>query len=142
MPKLLPSVFDHSSIPADPEQVPENEPRKRSNKRPELTSLELKEGNKSLFSLVDKAFHTLNEAMENADYSTAVKAAQIVLDRTGFGPKSTVDVNNNTFDFSEMSADELASRAEKLAFELRSTRKPPIEATFVDHEMVHDSRPS
>lgn len=129
MPKLLPSVFDHSSIPADPEVEPE--PKKRSNKRPELTSLEIKEGNKSLFALVDKAFHTLNDAMENADYSTAVKAAQIVLDRTGFGPKSTVDVNNTHFDFSEMSVDELASRADKLAFELRSTRKAPIEAEVI-----------
>lgn len=133
MPKLLPSVFDHA--PEDPPTEPE--PPKRSNKRPELSASELREGQKTLFQLVDKAFRTLDEAMNSADFNTAVRAALGVLDRTGFGPRSTVDVNNtHSIDYSEMSSEELAKRAEMIAANLRNSKSEPIEATVISEKIM------
>jgi hypothetical protein len=69
--------------------------------------------------MVERAFETLQGAMTAADYSTAIKAAQIILDRAGFGPKSTVDVNTAVIDLSNMSREELAARASAIAQTLR-----------------------
>lgn len=125
------NVFDLDDTPSIPEQEPEAP--KRSKKRVEqLTSLEHRQGQVKLYTMVERAFETLNSAMEYADYSTAVKAAQILLDRTGFGPKSTVDVNTTHVDLSDLSEVQLAERAQKIA---QMLSKRPIDITpTIEHQ--------
>ena len=117
------NIFDQapSSPFADPDADTLEARPSRSKKRPELTSSQRRAGQVKLLDMVEAAFHTLHEALEHADFSTAIKAAQIILDRSGFGPKSTVDVNNTHIDLSQLSKDELASRALRLAELLRAS---------------------
>lgn len=60
------------------------------------------------------AFDTIQEAMQFADYSVAVQASKLVLDRSGFGPSSTLRVEDAT-DLSNLSTEELALLAIKLS---------------------------
>ena len=53
---------------------------------------------------------------------------QIVLDRSGFGPKSTMDVNTTTIDLSELTREQLAERAASIASILRA-KKQAIDVT-------------
>jgi hypothetical protein len=109
------------------------EPVKRSRKRSaeQLSKAELRAGQRTLFAMVERAFETLEDAMATADHQTAIKAAQIILDRTGFGPKSTVEVNSTHLDLTEMTRDQLADRAAQLAVRLREKNIKTIEATPV-----------
>jgi len=79
--------------------------------------------------MVERAFEALEEAMDSADHQTAVKAAQIILDRTGFGPKSTVDVNTTHLDLTEMTREQLAERASQLAKRLREKQVQAIDVS-------------
>lgn len=113
------TIFD-----SDPNNLPprpkEKETGSRDKKRQSLTPTERAACGRTLFEKVERAFQTLEEAMVNADYSTAVKAAQIILDRSGFGPKSTVDVNQTTMDLSSLSEEQLAERANRVLHMLRA----------------------
>ncbi len=100
--------------------------KKRSKNRETLNTTEVREGRTRLSGLVDRAFNTLEDAMISADYNTAVKAAQIVLDRSGFGPKSTVDVNSTHIDLSEMTREQLADRAARLSAMLRKAKDAQV----------------
>lgn len=111
------NVFDLDTIVSPVEKKPE--PKKRSKNRETLTPAQRTSGQVKLHELVDIAFNTLEEAMIFGDYSTATKAAQITLDRAGYGPKSTVDINQTSLDLSALSKEELAQRAQKLADHLR-----------------------
>ena len=125
------SVYDIDNPfpkPDQPEKV------KRSKHREFLTSSELVAGKRKLADMVDRAFLALEEAMVSADHTTAVKAAQIILDRAGFGPKSTVDVNTTTLDLSSLSREELAARASGIADMLRQSGKAE---EMVKQELVH-----
>lgn len=124
------SIYDFGGLPQAPK--PEPEPKKRSKKRESLSTTEVRQGKLRLAEVVERAFTTLEDAMENADFSTAVKAAQIILDRSGFGPKSTVDVNTTTMDLSSLSREELAERASKISKMLRAQQdaaRPVIDVT-------------
>lgn len=120
------TIFD-----SDPNNLPprpkEEEEIKRDKKRQSLTPSEFAAAGRTLLSKVNKAFAVLEEAMERADYSTAIKAAQIVLDRSGFGPKSTVDVNQTTMDLSSLTDEQLAERANRVARMLQEKRVPVVE---------------
>ena len=107
-------------------------PKKRTRSQEPLTASELSSGKRTLYSMVATAFETLQRAMDFADYPTAVKAAQIILDRSGFGPKSTVDFNATLMDLSELSRDELAERALKIAAVLKISKSA---------ERIIDSKP-
>jgi len=124
------SIFDK-----DPNNLPprpaEKEEGTRNKKRQSLTPAEFAQAGRTLLAKVERAFQTLEDAMANADYSTAVKAAQIVLDRSGFGPKSTVDVNQNTMDLSALSKEELADRANQIVQMLRG--KPGTVRELSEH---------
>lgn len=110
-------IYDFAGKPP----IEEREPvKKRGKKRESLTANEVSERKTTLASKVDRAIETLETAMEEADFSTAIKAAQIILDRTGFGPKTTVDVNTTHRDLSSLSREELAERAQRLASRIRS----------------------
>jgi hypothetical protein len=103
------SIFDSdpNGLPPRPKEKEE----KRDKKRQSLTQSEFAACGRTLLAKVEKAFQTLEDAMSNADFNTAVKAAQIILDRTGFGPKSTLDVNQVTMDLSSLTDEQLRERA-------------------------------
>jgi len=105
------SIYDFGDPPKPP--VMEEDP-KRSKKRESLNGSQLRAGKLSLLEMVEAAFETLRNAMREADWPTAIKAAQIVLDRAGHGPKSTVDVNTTHRDLSALTQDELKERALQL----------------------------
>jgi len=122
------SVFD-----LDPNNLPprpkEDLPMKRSKHREHLSNSDYAAGKRTLMSMVESAFDCLENAVQHADYPTAIKAAQIILDRSGFGPKSTVDVNTTTLDLSALSRDELAERALRIASVIRNKDQKVIDIT-------------
>jgi hypothetical protein len=114
------SIFDDD--PIDPNSPPvqgKSEDKKRSKHRETLNSSDMTTGRRKLAEMVTEAFNTLQNATREADYPTAIKAAQIILDRAGFGPKSTVDVNTTHVDLSELTREELAERASRISAQLR-----------------------
>lgn len=114
----MPSIYDFA--PAPPSTTEESEPSRRS-KRRELSATDLRSGKRTLTQMVEIAFQALEEAMLTADHPTAVRAAQIVLDRAGFGPKTSLDLNVSNSDLSDLSSTELAQRAEAILASLRPT---------------------
>ena len=113
------SIFDDDEPPSLVSGE-EGTTKERSKKRQEpLTPSQLTQGRRTLYGMCERAFQTLEEAMRNADYATAVKAAQILLDRSGFGPKTSLDISVTENDLSELSRSELAERAAKVAGMLR-----------------------
>lgn len=63
------------------------------------------------------------------DWATRVNAAKAILDRTGFGPKSTVTLEKAPNEFAAMSTEDLAAELQDLADEVRtrmSQRLQPI----------------
>ena len=128
------NIYDFEDAPksAKSEETPsrsEDAPRKRE--RESLSPSQLAKGRRTLLQMVETAFNTLERAMESADWPTAIKAAQIVLDRSGFGPKSTVDVNTSAIDLSSLTREELAERAMKVhaLLKMRNLEKTAIDVT-------------
>lgn len=87
--------------------------------------------------LVDPAVNALQTVMQQGkcdacgrsdDPLVVVKAAQLVLDRTGHGPHSTVTVNSTAAELSELTNIQLAERLEQRARELRA-QEPQAEVT-------------
>lgn len=113
------SIFDDLDD-FTPSKPPEPEPAKRTKHRESLTSAEVAKGKRRLADMVDRAFETLQTAMAEADFSVAIKSAQIILDRAGFGPRTTMDINTTTVDLSALSREELAARASQIATTLRA----------------------
>lgn len=111
------SVFDEFGSAPLPSGL--ESPIKRSKTREHLSSSDVVAGKRKLSDMVELAFSTLEDAARFADFPTAVKAAQIILDRAGFGPKSTVDINATTIDLTALTRDELAERALKIAAMVR-----------------------
>jgi hypothetical protein len=114
------SIFDAYDpiISLKPESGPE--PGKRSKHRETLTAAEIAKGKTKLADMVDMAFDTLKLAAKEADYGVAIKAAQIILDRAGFGPKSALDVTTTNIDLSNLTREQLAERAVQIAGVLRA----------------------
>jgi len=120
------SIYD--SFPLDVPEVleaPIEEPTplpKRNPKREALTASERRTGQRRMYEMVETAFETLEVAMSKADFSTAVKAAQIVLDRSGFGPRSNVDVTTISLDLTDLSKEELLERVQRLASRIQGPK--------------------
>lgn len=121
-------IYDFPNLPPIPEA--KEEPKKRSKNRENLTTSQISTGKRTLIQMVEEAFSTLQDAMREADWPTAIKAATAVLDRSGFGPKTTVDVNTTNIDLSELSKEELADRAARVAALIRG-QKAAIDATII-----------
>lgn len=79
-----------------------------------------------LLMMVEPAFEMLVKAMESDDIRSGVKAAEIILDRAGFGPKSTVMVEDNRDNLANLTREELAQRAASLAERARSQVPAPV----------------
>ena len=125
------SIFDDGPPPKVLE-IEEPSRNKRRNTDLSLTPADIAKGQRKLVEMVEDAFDTLQKATKQADWSTAIKAAQIILDRSGFGPKSTVDVNTTHLDLSALSREELAERAQRIVSKLKDQGRkelPVIETT-------------
>lgn len=120
------SIFDDDVDAPQASPTAKEKSIKRSKHRESLTSTELASGKRRLSDMVTDAFNTLQQAMTEADHPTAIKAAQIILDRSGFGPKNTVDINTTNVDLSSLSREELADRAAQLVAKLRGAPEPEI----------------
>src|SRR5678809_1603910 len=62
---------------------------------------------KKLHAAVPKAIRALEQAMTFGEYGEMIRAAQIILDRAGYGPKSTVVVEELPDDLSNLSDTEI-----------------------------------
>lgn len=74
-----------------------------------------------LHESIPTAIQALRDAMRDGDHQEAVRAAQIVLDRAGYGPKSTVVVEDLPDDLSNVPREQLAERAERIARALKQS---------------------
>lgn len=117
------NLYDVTAPKVPQELIPDGRSKLRSVPRA-ITLGEVRAGQVTMFDMVKEAFETLREALAYADYNTAVKAAQIILDRSGFGPKTTIDVNSTHLDLSSLTREELAIRASKIAGMLQASREP------------------
>jgi len=125
------SIFDLDPNDLPPRPKEEDLPMKRSKHREHLSNSDFAAGKRTLMSMVESAFDCLENAVQHADYPTAIKAAQIILDRSGFGPKSTVDVNTTSMDLSALTREELAERASRISHLLRNKDQKTIDVTPV-----------
>ena len=73
-----------------------------------------------LLALQEKSVGVLEEIFAASDDKTRLSAVIAVLDRTGFGPKSTVEVKDAPEDLSQLSAEELAARTDAVSERARS----------------------
>ncbi len=91
---------------------------------------------KRLLMLVEPAFEMLLKAMESNDIKSGVRAAEVILDRAGFGPKATLEVTTNKDNLANLSREELAQRAMELAERARSlvARNEVVDAEPLDDE--------
>ena len=79
---------------------------------------------KRLLEMADGAMVALQDALDHGDYKESTHAARIVLDRSGLGPTSTIDLHDKSGDdYSRMSGDELAEKARQLAIEAELAHK-------------------
>jgi hypothetical protein len=71
--------------------------------------------------MVPEAIKTLSEVVVNGDDEDQVrlKAAMTVLDRTGFGTHSTITLEDERADLSQLTPDQLVARAAKIGEYLR-----------------------
>lgn len=125
----MPSIFDLDPEDLPPRMKEEDRPFKRSKHRESLTSSDVAQGKRRLADMVEAAFNCLEAAVKEADFPTAIKSAQIILDRAGFGPRSTMDINTTTLDLSALSREELAERAQKISNLLRNQNQKTIDVT-------------
>lgn len=82
-----------------------------------MTEGEKIKGRKRLYDMVELAFNKLQEVVEDPEATNMdkIRASTALLDRAGFGPKSTMDINTTHTDLSRLSETELAERAAKLS---------------------------
>jgi len=115
------SIFDDQPTPPPSNtREPVKRGKNRDIERERLTASELNRGKRKLSESVELAFETLEKAMEFADYATAVKAATALLDRAGFSPRSNMEsIPTSSRDLSEMSREDLADYAHKIAMLLK-----------------------
>lgn len=112
------NIFDF--IPPPPPPPPEEPTRSKKRLAP-LNQSSAINAKATLESAVQIALTTIETAMLEADWPTAVKAALGILDRAGLGPRSTIEIDDLRRDLSLLSRDQLAARAEQLATQIRAT---------------------
>jgi hypothetical protein len=81
-----------------------------------------------LLYLVEPALRVLNKAMAGADQNLAVKAAQIILDRSGFHPHATLEIEEKPVDLSNLTTEQLKRRASRLINALEESAQDQMEA--------------
>lgn len=87
-----------------------------------------------LLYLVEPALRVMNKCMASGDLNVALKAAQIVLDRAGFHPHATLEIEEKAVDYATMSNMQLRNRAQKLIDAL--DQMPADNASQVDPDML------
>lgn len=129
------NIFDLNTPPTSGESLDGGRSVRTNKRLDKLTSLDVVSRKTKLVDLTDTALAALEDAMKNADHGNSVKAAQIVLDRTGFGPKSTVEVSSVHMDLSKMTTDDLMMRLEgirKMLSDHAPESKIPIPTNVLD----------
>jgi uncharacterized lipoprotein NlpE involved in copper resistance len=138
------NIFDEHLPPIKPLTEEEKKLRgyatdSRTNKRREValpSANEIKKGAVKLAELASRAFETLEEAMDNAEWPVAVQAAKMVLDRAGYGSTSTLNLNDNT-DLTNLSDNDLATVALLLAKRLNPAVDNKSESNESESGSVH-----
>lgn len=88
-----------------------------------------------LLYMVEPALRVLNKCMISGDLNVALKAAQIILDRAGFHPHATLEIEEKPKDYSDVSTDDLIKRNLQLANIVKSSQEPllpPEETEVID----------
>jgi len=112
----MPSVFDDIELPNGDARL--------------LTKADIKA---RLNKLVPRAFRTLEKNLFADDEKVQVQAALGILDRTGYGPKSTVSVEDEREDLTKLTPDELRQRALNIAAQI-AENNPPSEGPFEEED--------
>lgn len=76
-----------------------------------------------LAGMVPRALQALEDAMEHGEWQVVVRAAQIILDRAGFGANSTVTVEEKERDLTQLTEEELEARARKVYAALKEAKE-------------------
>lgn len=91
-----------------------------------------------LLSLQEKAIKALETLFDFcADDRVTLEAAKAVLDRTGLGPRSTLQVDQRQEDLSNLSELELAERAEKASKRLRELHMLRMSDDVAKRDVTH-----
>lgn len=72
--------------------------------------------------LVPRALEALEQAMQYGDWPVVVRAAQIILDRSGLGANSTITIEDKERDLSKLTPEELEARARRVYAALREAQ--------------------
>lgn len=111
------SLFDVLKPAETPEQ---------SQPEPEIRPLSKQEARAKLQHAVPKAIFALESAMTNGDYPEMVRAATAILDRAGYGPKQTVQIEEAPEDLSTLSESELRARVQRIYDLLHGKESKPL----------------
>jgi hypothetical protein len=76
-----------------------------------------------LLALQEKSLVALEELFDFADDRTRLAAIVAVFDRTGFGPKSTLAIEESEQDVTSMTLDELAEHSDRLGHRARELKR-------------------
>ena len=90
-------------------------------------------------SLLEPSFEVLVRCLASPDERTSFKAAEFVFNRAGFGPKTTLEIEEKPEDLSNLSDDALQSRARKLLERLAENPKkqPEMDSSTSSDQSVH-----
>lgn len=98
----------------------------------------------AMFDIIDRFHHETCPTcgLPNGDPTPVIRAAQIVLDRTGFGPSSTLHLEPPPQnDFAHLPLSELADRAEEFARRLRAAADAEAAERTAGNGDVIDAEP-
>lgn len=79
-----------------------------------MSPLARAEAKRQLMCMLEPAFAALMRAMDSDDMKSAVRAAEIILDRAGFGPKATLEIEDTRDNLANTSGEELLKRIDLL----------------------------
>lgn len=131
------NIYDEHLPPLNKESTDEGSGRRSKKREVEgISGSGLRGGKIRLVELAGQAFETLHNAMRFADYPTAVSAAKLVLDRSGFGPTSTLKIDDG-IDLSDLSSEELAAFAFKIGRSARKQSDQSIDLTKSSSDQIH-----
>lgn len=81
-----------------------------------------------LLAMTEPAFAVLMEVMEGeADDDTRLKAALGVLDRAGYGPRSTITVDHRKEELASLTDEQIAARMQDLLTQMQANALPVID---------------
>ena len=107
------SIFDFPEITPETQSPLDSPPSKaKTGRRGRLliTAADLAEGKRVLAGMISGAMVRLHEIIETGSDQDALKGIQMLLDRSGFGPKSAIDVTTTNIDLTNVSIQDMMDR--------------------------------